>query len=112
MWQSRHSEVNVCEQTDGLLTFKGPLRSYMICVHVFVCVFCLDLSVQQTLAHNWKTSLPVLSLLLSHPSKTRFRFREHSNRMVALPKQVLFSTNWIFGLWLGLLGVFTTSNNF
>ena len=48
----------------------------------------LDLSVSQTLAHNWKTSLPVLSLVLSQPSNKRFRFPEHSNRIVALTKQV------------------------
>ena len=38
MWQSRHSEVNVyflalCEKTDGLFTFNGSPRSYMICVY-------------------------------------------------------------------------------
>ena len=46
MWQSRHSEVSVyflalCEQTDGLFTFNGSPRSYMICVYVFVCVCVL-----------------------------------------------------------------------
>ena len=45
MWQSRHSEVNVyflawCEQTDGLFTFNGSHRSYMICnCHQYPCLF-------------------------------------------------------------------------
>ena len=44
MWQSRHSEVDfyalaLCEQTDGLLTLHRSHRAYLICVHVFVCVF-------------------------------------------------------------------------
>ena len=45
MWQSRHSGVNVyflalCEQTGWLSTHKS-LRSCLICINVFVCVFVL-----------------------------------------------------------------------
>ena len=74
MWQSRHSEVNVCflalcEQTDGLFTFNGSLRSNMICV--YVCLrLRLDLNSQQTLAHNC-SQVPVLTLVLSQSNKTR-----------------------------------------
>ena len=84
MWQSRHSEVNVyflglCEQTDGLFTFNGSLRSNMICVYVFVCVFVLIYTCNSH-CHTTVNKSPC-------------------------------SYNWIFGLWLGLLGFFTTEPN-
>ena len=73
MWQSRHSEVDVyflalCEQTDGLFRVSPFLNDLRL---RFRLRLCLDLNVQNTLAHNWKTGLPVLSLVLSQPSKKR-----------------------------------------
>ena len=108
MWQSRHSEVNVsflalCEQTDGFVHFQrvSPLLHDLRLR--FRLRLCLDLSFQQTLAHNWKTGLPVLSLVLSQPSKARFRFPEHSNRIVALTNRSPCSNNWLLGGWVGWL---------
>ena len=48
--------------TDGSFTFNGSHRSYMVCVYVFVCVFCLHLRVQQTLA-QLETGRPVLTIV-------------------------------------------------
>ena len=93
MWQSRHSEVNVyvlapCDQIDGLFTFNGSLRSYMISVYVFVCVFVLIWTFKQTLAHNWKQVSQFFHWCFRSQVRHIFRFPEHSNRMVALPKLV------------------------
>ena len=57
MWQSRHSEVEVyflalCEQTDGLFTFNG-FSPFLFDLRLrFRLRLCLDLNVQQTLAHT------------------------------------------------------------
>ena len=52
MWQSRQSQVTLCEQIDGLFTFNGSLRSYLICVYVFVCVLVLI----WTFNRHWHTT--------------------------------------------------------
>ena len=102
-----------CHRHGWLFTFNGSLRSYMICVSTFSSA---SLSWSKRLTDTGtqlENRSPCSLLVLSQPSKKRFRFPEHSNRIGALTKQDLtVLTIGIFGLWFGLLGVFTTSSNF
>ena len=93
MWQSRHPEVDVsissscvnkpmdCSLSTGLL-FLHDLRLR------FRLRLCLDLNVQQTRAHNWKQVSLFLHWCFRSQVRHVCRFPEHSNRIVALPKQV------------------------
>ena len=117
MWPSRHSEVNVyflalCEQTDGLFTFTGSHRSYLICVFVFVCVFVLIL----TFNRHWHTTLhksPRAHVgAFAAKQDTFVDFLSGRNGWLLPLNRSLRSYNWVFGFWLGLLGVFTSSSNF
>ena len=115
MWQARHSEFKVyflelCEQTSWLSTHKSPFAC-LICVYVFVFVVVLI----YTFNRHWHTTLyrSLRSWVCAFVAKqdifsdflgkqTRWLLTHRSPR----------AYNWIFGLWLGLLGVFTTSSNF
>ena len=120
MWQSRHSEVNVyflevSEQTCWLSTHKSP-RSCLIGRLHFRLRLCLDVNVQQTLAHN--SSQVSLCLRWCFRSHTRhlFRFPEHSNRIVALKQQVSLFLQldfWFFGWvwWEPSLSPATSESN-
>ena len=54
-------------------------------------------------------SLPVLTLVLSQPF---FDFLSSRTGWLLCQNTSPCSNNWILGLWLGSLGVFTTSSNF
>ena len=73
---------------------------------------CLYLNVQQTLARNSSQVSPCLRWCFRSQTRHVCRFPEHPNRMVAHSYKSPCSYNWVFGFWLCLLGVFTTSSNF
>ena len=115
---SMQMKVNVyflvlCEQTDGLSTFNKSLRSYLRLR--FRLRLCLYVNVQIDTGTQLSKSLPVLSLVLSQPNNTFFRFPEHANRIVALSKKVSLFWQLDFCFLVGslveqLLNPFPSSN--
>ena len=103
MWHSRHPEVDVyflalCQQIDGLFTFNGS--------HPFLhdLRLCLDLNVQHTLGRNWKQVSLFLHWCFRSQVRHVCRFPEHSNRMVALPKQLSLFLQLDFWFLVGFVG--------
>ena len=116
MWQSRHPDVDVyvlalCEQTRSLFMNKSPC-SNMICVCVFVCVFVLI----WTFNRHWHTTGKQITLFFhrccSSHVRNIFDFLNTRTGLLLWQNGSPCSNNWMWGLWLGLLGVFSTSSNF
>ena len=109
MWQSRHSKVNVyllalCEQTDGLFTFNGSLRSYMICVYVFVCVFDLISAFNR----HWHTTGKHVSLFFHWCFRSQVRhvfdFLSTRTGWLLCQNKSPCSNNWNFWRLVGFVG--------
>ena len=70
---------------------------------------CLSLNVQQTLAHNCSQVSQRLHWCFRSQTRHICRFSEKRTGWLLTLKRSHRSYNWIFGFWLGLLGVFTVS---
>ena len=103
--QSRDSEVNVyvlalCEQT-GWLFIKKNLPVLTLSASTFLSA-SLSWSKRSTdTGTQLFTGLPCIHWCFRRQTRHLCRFPQHSNRMVALPKLVSCSYNWIWGLWVG-----------
>ena len=113
MCQSRHSGVNVY-----FLALRWTNRWIVHFQQVSPCLFdlrlrfrlrlCLDLNIQQTLAHNCQqVSCSYIGAFAVKQDTFVGFLSTRTGWLLTLSKSPC-SNHWIFGLWLGLLGVFTT----